>query len=102
MTVFKLLDTAKHYIKNKPYTIDNFPFQLFYRYTFAIHLVFCALLSANQYFGKHIQCTAEKDNDEKLLNEYCWISGTWTVQDKEPHELAETIDPTWVLKSLKC
>ena len=92
MSAFELLATASQYIKKKTFTTDNLPFQFYYKWSFAIHLIFITLLSAKSYFGSPIKC-AVKDNvvGHDIISEYCWITGTWTVRDKDPSDILENV-----------
>lgn len=68
-------------IAKKPSYIDNSTFRLHYRTTFLILTVCSLLTTCYQWFGKKIQCMA-KGVPGGLLNDYCWISGTFTLPGK--------------------
>ena len=83
-----LLDPLKIFVKPKKFKTDSWGFWFFYRATVAVHVLFCIMLGGRAYFGDPIDCAirrAEVRGD--LVDNYCWVTGTWTVKDKEPHEI---------------
>jgi len=88
MPVTDFLDTLKNYARPKKFKTDSWGFWFFYRATVLVHVIFCLALGGRAYFGDPIDCAirrAEIRGD--LIDNYCWVTGTWTVQDKEPHEI---------------
>ena len=93
MTIYSdFITPLKAFFKKKVFTTDNNAFRFFYRVTFAIHVLFCFLLGASQFFGNPIHCAIRNTHvDKDVINNYCWITGTWTVQDKEPDEIVANV-----------
>ena len=66
--------------------------RLFYKGAAAIHFCCLLLLGAKQYFGDPIECDVKQNEavDKNLIENYCWISATWTVKElydpKTPEE----------------
>lgn len=60
-------------------TIDNWVFAAHYRFTTWALLGFATLLGFTQFFGAPIQCIKDGSFEEKIINNYCWIEGTFTV-----------------------
>jgi len=62
---------------------DNFVFRLHYQFTFGILAVACTLVTSYSYIdssGSAIQCMTDKGQvPGKILNNYCWISSTFTL-----------------------
>ena len=86
--LLEFLEPLRSIAKTKPFKTDNTAFWFFYRLTVAIHVVFALLLGGKAFFGDPIDCAIRKsDVKGELIDNYCWITGTWTVQDKEPHEI---------------
>jgi hypothetical protein len=54
--------------------------RLHYHFTVAILLGGSAIVTARQYVGNPIDCTHGKDIPEDVLNTYCWIHSTFTVE----------------------
>jgi len=71
--------------------IDSNVSVLHYRITTILLLVFCALVSSQQYFGDPIQCIQDASGDDAaipshVLNTFCFITSTYThINDKEVH-----------------
>ena len=76
----KLLRRKKKIQAPRP---DNFIFRLHYQYTFGILAIACILVSSYSYIDTQssaIQCMADKGQvPGKVLNNYCWISSTFTL-----------------------
>jgi len=70
------------FLELKKVSIDNWGFQLFYKFSTTI-LVFCSILvTARQFFGEPIQCdagSAAEGIEGDVLNSYCWMYSTWNV-----------------------
>jgi len=70
--------------------IDNFTFQLHYRFTSAVLFMATVLLAANNFFGKEIQCFDNaKGKADKAITQYCFVSGTFTVPEREDGRMLE-------------
>ena len=80
-------DKVKPLAKKKTFRTDNHAFWFFYRVTVWVHILFALLLGGKSFFGDPIDCAIRKTEVKSdLIDNYCWITGTWTVRDKEPHE----------------
>ena len=79
----------KGLLRQKVFKKDNFLFWFFYRATVAIHILFTLVLGGKAYFGDPIDCTIRRvEVRGDVVDNYCWVTGTWTIKDKEPHEIA--------------
>jgi len=63
--------------------IDNFPSRLHYKFTSGFLFMSTAILGLNDMFGKDIQCHSQEKPADKAVNQYCWISGTFTVPGRQ-------------------
>jgi len=86
--MYGILKDVKNYVKKKECVIDNFTFQLHYRFLFAFLLACSLLATANYLAGDKIHCYAD-GGDSSVINSYCWIQGTFTVpsQINEPNAI---------------
>ncbi|XP_054161067.1 innexin inx2-like [Oppia nitens] len=79
--MFQLFGSLKPYLKPSSCTIDNNVFRLHYRATVLI-LVGCSLMvTARQYFGDPIDCISKDDIPSNLLDTYCWIHTTFSIEN---------------------
>lgn len=75
--VFRALSKVKIKVDLKP-KVDSFVFRLHYRYTYAIFMVSMLLATLYDAIGKKIDCMASGVSTD-VVNEYCFIMGTFTV-----------------------
>lgn len=70
--IFKLL-------KPKKYITTSFVFRLQTKVTVFLLIMFSILLSAEQYFGKPIDCVLSNPSNanKRFLDNFCWTSGTY-------------------------
>src|SRR5437879_1396542 len=68
----------KYLTKIDVFKIDDWAFRL-HRVTMLLLIVFGLLISSTQFFGKPISCIKGGDVPDKVLNQYCWIEGTFTL-----------------------
>lgn len=61
--------------------IDNHIFRLHYRGTVIIILAATALVTSRQFIGDPINCMSDSMSSD-IMNIYCWIHSTYTVNDK--------------------
>jgi len=61
--------------------IDNHIFRLHYRGTVIIILAATALVTSRQFIGDPITCMSDSMSSD-IMNIYCWIHSTYTVNDK--------------------
>ncbi|RWS04984.1 innexin inx2-like protein [Dinothrombium tinctorium] len=78
--MFGLFSGLKFLIHSQSVTIDNVVCRLHYRLTVIILLAFTLLMSAHEYFGEPIYCTEESNVPTKLMNTFCWIHSTFSVE----------------------
>lgn len=84
LTPFQGISKAINF-KIKDYYIDNFAFQLHYKFTVLTFLVGVVLVSAQQYIGEHIKCISDKGVEQKVAETFCFFTSTFTV-DKHMNE----------------
>lgn len=60
--------------------IDNNVCRLHYRFTVLILLAFSILVTAKQYIGDPIDCISRDDIPSKILDAFCWIHSTFSVE----------------------
>ncbi|XP_040576797.1 innexin inx2 [Lepeophtheirus salmonis] len=68
------------FFNRKRSSIDNATFRLHYRVTFGILLLMSALNTSHKFIGKPIDCMTSAP-DAGIVNNYCWIHGTFTAVD---------------------
>ncbi|XP_054712216.1 innexin inx2-like [Uloborus diversus] len=71
--------------------IDNAVFQLHYKVTAPILIVFSLLVTSKQHIGDPIECISKDDIPEKVLNTYCWIHATFSVENAWEKEIGKEI-----------
>ncbi|KAK7862572.1 hypothetical protein R5R35_004187 [Gryllus longicercus] len=81
--MFGILDSLAGFIKiryvaDKP-IIDSTIARLHYRVTAVVLFVGCLLCTANSLIGNPIECIHSDERMQKVLNQYCWISSTFTL-----------------------
>ncbi|XP_063379017.1 innexin inx3 [Cydia fagiglandana] len=59
--------------------IDNMVFRMHYRITSAMLFLFCILVTANNLIGDPISCITEGSIPQHVLNNFCWITYTFTL-----------------------
>ena len=62
----------------------HFALQLFYRFTTGLLFLSCALIGIPELTGKNIQChghSGDGDHFKQMVEQYCWVTGTYTVPD---------------------
>ncbi|XP_037082838.1 innexin inx2-like [Pollicipes pollicipes] len=91
MAITSLLGDVAMTIKGKmpgQVNIDSKVFQLHYRLTTFLFLGFSILSTATSLIGNPINCfcadCASKDISKEVMDTHCWISGTFTLPDKDP------------------
>ncbi|KAI1289286.1 Innexin inx2 [Halotydeus destructor] len=76
----QLFGSLKGLVKRKACVIDNSVFRLHYRVTFLFLVACSVMVTARQYFGDPIDCISKDDIPSKLLDTYCWIHTTFSVE----------------------
>jgi hypothetical protein len=77
----QLFGSLKSFIKTSSCVIDNHIFRLHYRATVIILVAFSVMVTGRQYFGDPIDCISKDDIPSKLLDTYCWIHTTFSVEN---------------------
>lgn len=80
-SVLSVLRPIAKQLTFKDIDIYNHVFQLHTKLTFLLLLACSALVSAHEFFGKTIDCSASGGNDKRkaFYDNLCWINGTYTV-----------------------
>ncbi|GAB6032213.1 hypothetical protein CHUAL_010855 [Chamberlinius hualienensis] len=72
-----------HLLKNKGVVIDNNAFRLHYQLTTWLLIAFSIIVTSRQYFGDPIDCMSSSSSiPDKIWDQYCWISTTFTLPYK--------------------
>lgn len=81
------------YLKSDETTSDNFIFQLHYRHTIVLLLIFSISITAKQHFGDPIDCIGDKEafKPTGILDTYCWITTTYSNPDDWRKEVGTEI-----------
>lgn len=66
-------------IRPSSVNIDNNVCKLHYRATVALLMAFSILVTSRQYIGDPIECMGTNNVPSNLLDQYCWISSTFTL-----------------------
>ena len=77
----QLFNSLKGLIKPKLCITDNIVFRLHYRTTVVILLAFSIMVTAQQYFGDPISCITKRNIPANLLDSYCWIHSTFSIEN---------------------
>jgi len=77
----QLFGNLKAFIKPQSCIIDNHVFRLHYKFSVVILIAFSLMVTARQYFGDPIDCISKDDIPNKLLDTYCWIHTTFSLED---------------------
>ncbi|KAG9509129.1 Innexin inx2, partial [Fragariocoptes setiger] len=80
MDIVGQLKGVKSFIKAPTCVIDNHVFRLHYRVTALILFTFSLLVTARQYFGDPIDCISKDDIPPNLLDTFCWIHTTFSLE----------------------
>lgn len=100
MKIKRLIDFAEiknFVVKRRGCTIDGLVFRLHYRATVIILVGFCLMVTAKQFFGQPMECISDfatgegKDQNAKILNRYCFISTTFSVNTAWRKEVGEEV-----------
>ncbi|RWS02486.1 innexin inx2-like protein [Dinothrombium tinctorium] len=77
----QLFGSLKSFIKPQACIIDNQVFRLHYKFSVVILIAFSVMVTARQYFGDPIDCISKDDIPSNLLDTYCWIHTTFSLED---------------------
>jgi len=76
-----LFSNLKAFIKPSSCTIDNHIYRLHYKASVIILVAFSLMVTGRQYFGDPIDCISRDDIPSNLLDTYCWIHTTFSLED---------------------
>lgn len=77
--MFSIFGSLRGVIRWKSVTTDNVLFRLHYQVTVVLLLAFSLMFTARQYFGDPIDCVQRLELPPNLLDTYCWIHSTFSV-----------------------
>ncbi|XP_055308874.1 innexin inx2-like [Sitodiplosis mosellana] len=89
--MFFEINTVKELFESDDAFIDDFAFQLHYRTTILILIIFSFFLSSNQFIGEPINCLIDNEIPTSFINAYCWTYGTFTNGAQENGEIGNDI-----------
>lgn len=89
--MFQLFGSLKTFIKPQSTHVDNLIFRLHYRVTVTFLIGFSLMMTAHQYFGDPIDCVTKRDLPSQLLDTYCWIHSTYSVEGSWEKEVGVDI-----------
>ncbi|GFQ98785.1 innexin inx2 [Trichonephila clavata] len=87
----KVFGSLKGLLKISNVVIDNNVFKLHYKVTVILLLACSILVTSRQYFGDPIECISRDDIPNKLLNVFCWIHATFSVENAWHKKVGEEI-----------
>src|SRR5437660_338438 len=76
----KLFGGFKDLIGLENVYIDNLIFRLHTKFTVAILIAFSVIVTSTQYIGDPIGCISKDDIPLKLLDVFCWVHGTFSIE----------------------
>ncbi|XP_076343592.1 innexin inx2-like [Tachypleus tridentatus] len=76
----KIFGSLKGLFKIQAVVIDNNVFRLHYKATVVILLAFSLLVTSRQYIGDPIDCISRDDIPTRVLDTFCWIHTTFSVE----------------------
>ncbi|CAL1273517.1 unnamed protein product [Larinioides sclopetarius] len=75
-----IFSALKNLLQSKKLHIDHWAFRLHYRVTVLFLLLFCIVVSTKQYAGDPIKCSKDTREYSALVENYCFITSTYTVK----------------------
>ncbi|XP_013773582.1 innexin inx2-like [Limulus polyphemus] len=76
-----ILGNLKGFFKTEYTIIDNNVFRLHYKGTMVLLIACSLLVTGRQYIGDPIDCISKDDIPPNLLDTFCWIHTTFSVED---------------------
>lgn len=86
---FKYVGALKELLARGEFPSESSVFRLHYQFTTALLIGSSIFLTANEFFGDTIDCMTELPGN--VINTYCWIKSTFTLQDYSYREHAEQL-----------
>lgn len=77
----QLFSSLKSFIKPQSCITDNPIFRLHYKFSVCILVAFSIMVTARQYFGDPIDCISRDDIPNNLLDTFCWIHTTFSIDE---------------------
>ena len=76
----QLFGGLRIFIRPPSSIIDNHIYRLHYKFSVLILIACSIMVTARQYFGDPIDCISKDDIPANLLDTYCWIHTTFSVE----------------------
>lgn len=77
----QLFSSLKNFIKPQSCITDNAVFRLHYKFSVTLLVAFSIMVTARQYFGDPIDCISRDDIPNNLLDTFCWIHTTFSIDE---------------------
>ncbi|XP_074600793.1 innexin inx2-like [Brevipalpus obovatus] len=77
----QLFSSLKNFIKPQSCITDNAIFRLHYKFSVCLLVAFSIMVTARQYFGDPIDCISRDDIPNNLLDTFCWIHTTFSIDE---------------------
>ncbi|GIY88776.1 innexin inx2 [Caerostris darwini] len=87
----KIFGSLKSLLKLNTVVIESHVFRLHYRATVIVLLAFSILVTSRQYIGDPIDCISRDDIPNKLLDSFCWIHSTFSVENAWHKKVGEEV-----------
>lgn len=98
--MFRLFDSLKSFFKFRRISTSGFVFRLHYQVTVAIILTSTLILAARQYVGEPINCIHSKDLHHDVINTFCWVHSTFSIESAFTKKVGSDISHPGVDNSL--
>ncbi|KAF2358626.1 Innexin [Trinorchestia longiramus] len=92
---FNYVGSLKALLARGDFPSESSLFRLHYQFTTAICLGGSIFLTANEFFGETINCMT--DLETHVINTYCWIKSTFTMDDYQYREVGKSVAQPGVL-----
>lgn len=89
--MFQLFGSLKTFVKPQSVVIDNGIFRLHYRITTTLLVAFSLMVTAHQFFGDPIDCLTKREVPASLLDTYCWLHSTFSIESAWEKEVGVEI-----------
>ncbi|KAF8796849.1 innexin inx2-like [Argiope bruennichi] len=97
----KLFGDLKGFFKTGKCVIDSFVARLHYRFTLVVLIAFSIAVTGRQYIGDPIDCISKDDIPNELLDTYCWIHTTFSVEKAWHKEVGKEVPYPGVAKHVE-
>ena len=78
--MFDIFGSVRGMLKLEEVRTDNGVFQLHYKVTTVMLIIFSLLVTSHQYIGDPIDCYSDSKIPNNVFESYCWIHSTFSVQ----------------------